>query len=395
VVALLLAGVGVAACGSSGPSAQNADSLSVKQANADARSQFSAADRQAATVLAPQAGSFLFGQDTVTTLASTVPANGDTVPAGVWPVSRSMGSLQAGDVLVDNAADTSGALGKGTSVVDVHPDGNVTVFAHIPRDVAGCPGGVGLSSALVQLETGWVLVGSMANANGGSGAGAGCLLVLSPSGALAGTISGSYIDGPSGAALSDGGTTATLFVSNTLVGITGQGSATVDRGDVVRLSLSQTITTKPSVTAEAVVAGGFPERRDPALAVVGPNGLVLDPSGTLYVADTVGDRVAAIPDALHTGSSTGAGTTLSQGGQLAQPRGLVLAPNGDLLAGNSGNGKIVELTPGGHQVGEYYADEDVDQDPPGADELSGLAINQAGTGVLFAKDEANTLELLH
>jgi hypothetical protein len=41
------------------------------------------------------------------------------------------------------------------------------------------------------------------------------------------------------------------------------------------------------------------------------------------------------------------------------------------------------------------SDEDVDQDPPGQGELAGLAVNQARTGGVFAKDETNTLESLH
>lgn len=52
-------------------------------------------------------------------------------------------------------------------------------------------------------------------------------------------------------------------------------------------------------------------------------------------------------------------------------------------------------TPTGRQVGEYYADQDQDQDPPGRDQLFGLGVDQAGTGVLFAKGEADTLALLH
>jgi hypothetical protein len=103
----------------------------------------------------------------------------------------------------------------------------------------------------------------------------------------------------------------------------------------------------------------------------------------------------SIPDALTGSGSTGPGTTLSRGGQLADPLGLVLAPGGDLLSTNAGNGKIVEITASGRQVGDYYADQDVDQDPPGAGELAGLAVDQAGTGVLFVKDEAATLDRLH
>ncbi len=43
---------------------------------------------------------------------------------------------------------------------------------------------------------------------------------------------------------------------------------------------------------------------------------------------------------------------------------------------------------------ESDADQDVEQDQPGQGGLTGL-VSQAGTGVLFAKDEANTVDLLH
>lgn len=56
---LAVAGAATAACGSGSPRAQDPVKLSAKQAAAYARSQFSAADRQAAKVLTLQAGSFL------------------------------------------------------------------------------------------------------------------------------------------------------------------------------------------------------------------------------------------------------------------------------------------------------------------------------------------------
>ena len=58
--------------------------------------------------------------------------------------------------------------------------------------------------------------------------------MLSPSGKLAGTITGAYLDGPWDATVQDDGDTAALFVNNTLIGVDGHSTATVDRGDVVR-----------------------------------------------------------------------------------------------------------------------------------------------------------------
>jgi hypothetical protein len=251
---------------------------------------------------------------------------------------------------------------------------------------------------MVQLKTGWIIVGSLPSTNGLiKTAGAGCLLVLSPEGKLVSTISGSYLDGPWDAAVKDDGSTAQLFVSNTLIGISGSSSDTtdVDKGDVVRLSLSQTTTSPPKVTAEAKVADGFPERPDASAFIKGPTGLAIGSSGTLYVGNNLANAVNAIPDALTRTTSAGTGTVLTSGGQLANPLGMVLAPDGDLLVANATNGKIVEVTPAGKQVGEYYADDDIGQDPPGNGDLFDVAVTDSGTGVLFVNDGTNTLELLH
>jgi hypothetical protein len=115
----------------------------------------------------------------------------------------------------------------------------------------------------------------------------------------------------------------------------------------------------------------------------------------LDVADTVGDRIVSIPDSLTAPGSSSAGATPSEGGQLAHRLGLAWAPNGDLPATNTTDGQIVEVTPTGRQVGEYRADDDQDEDPPGPNQLFGLAVDQAGTGVLFTKGEADTVALWH
>lgn len=394
--ALAITCVGVAACSSGSSSSATPAGLNGQEAGID--SQYAAEDAAANTVLNPAPGSFLDGKTTVTTLGSTTPANGDINPYAIWPVTQNIGSVAVGDVLVDNFNNSSNDQGTGTTIVNVHPSGQVSVFAQLPSTVDGCPGGVGLTTAMVQLKTGWVIVGSLPSTDGTiDTVGRGCLLIISPTGKLAGTISGSYLDGPWDEAVQDNGTTATLFVTNTLYGISASSSDTVDvhQGDVVRLSLSQTTTSPPKVTAETTIGDGFPERPDAAAFIKGPTGLALSSAGTLYVGDNLGNRIAAIPDALTRTTSDGTGTTLTKGGQLANPLGVVLAPDGDLLVANATNGKIVEITQAGKQVGEYYADDDIGQDPPGLGDLFDVAIDHAGTGVLFVNDGTNTLELLH
>ena len=394
---LALASVAVVAgCASSGSSTATPQGLTGSQAAGFINAQITVEDREAATVLAPAPGSFLAGKATVTVLGSTTPANGDVNPYALWPVTQTIGTLKAGDVLVDNFNNSSDDQGTGTTIVDIHPNGSTSVFANLAGAKSACPGGVGLTTAMVALKTGWVIVGSLPSTNGvTTTAGQGCLLVVSPEGKLAETLTGSYLDGPWDATVKDDGDEATLFVTNTLVGLAHSPTATASRGDVVRLSLRQTAASPPKVTAEQVVASGLPERGDPSAFVKGPTGLALGADGTLYVADNQANSILAIPQALARTSSAGQGTVLSTGGQLASPLGLALAPDGDLLAANAVNGKIVEITTAGKQVGEYYAIENTGQDPPGNGDLFGIAVNQAGTGVLFVKDDEDTLALLH
>jgi sugar lactone lactonase YvrE len=145
-----------------------------------------------------------------------------------------------------------------------------------------------------------------------------------------------------------------------------------------------------------VIASGFGERTDPVALVIGPTGVGLGFDGTLYVADTLASRIAAIPQALFRITSAGTGTTISQGEALNGPLGLAIGPNGDILTVNGGDGNIVETTPGGTQV----AVEPLDTTPtppglPGNGALFGLAVAPGGAGVYFVDDDTNTLNLLH
>ncbi len=370
--------------------------IDTKEALSINASQFNDADTAARTTLAPAPGSFLHGKTTVTMMSSTTPDNGDVNPYAIWPVTADMGALHAGDVLVDNFNNKSNNQGTGTTIVNIHPDKSQTVFATLPQNLGGCPGGVGLTTAMVVLKDGWVLVGSLPSTDGKIGtSAAGCLIELSPTGQVAGTIAADYLNGPWDATVADHGDTATLFVSNTLIGVKDAGNNTVNQGNVVRLALSQTPTKPPVVTNHVVVADSLPERQDASAFVKGPTGLVLDPAGTLYVGDNLGNRIAVVANALNRLDSAGAGTTLSSGGQLANPLGIERAPNGNLLVANATNGKIVEVTPAGVQVGEYYANQDVAQDPPGNGDLFDIAVNQTNDGIYFVNDDTNTLSLLH
>ena len=129
---------------------------------------------------ATQPASFLDGIRRQTTLTSTVPDNGDQNPYAIVVAPVSAGSFQKDDVLITNFNDAGNLQGLGTTIVNYSPTAKkLTTFAALPRDLAGCPGGVGLSTALAVLKSGWVIVGSAPSADGTTGTrGAGCLIVL-------------------------------------------------------------------------------------------------------------------------------------------------------------------------------------------------------------------------
>jgi sugar lactone lactonase YvrE len=339
--------------------------------------------------------SFLAGPPHITTVASTVPGNGDINPYGVAVVKRTKGRLVKHNILVSNFNAKSNKQGTGTTIVQVSPSGHRRVFAaiHASSLPGSCPGGVGLTTALVALRSGWVIVGSLPTSNGKSAtAKSGCLLVLNSGGKVVETLTGHHLDGPWDATAADFGTSADLFVSNVLNGTVAHAGHTVMRGTVVRLHLSLS-GAKPAITSSQVIASGLPERTDPGALVLGPTGLGLAANNTLYAADTVRSRILAIPRALARTSSAGRGRTVRSHGGLRQPLGVAIAPNGHVLTVNASNGNMLEIAPSGRLVKTRTLDKS--GSPAGAGALFGLAIAPNHKAVYFVDDATNTLRLLH
>jgi hypothetical protein len=341
-------------------------------------------------------GSFIGRFHTISPIASTVPANGDINPYGVAVVPRSTGTLVRGDILVSNFNNSANLQGTGTTIVEVAPGGQVRQFARIGAgDLPGaCPGGVGLTTALVALRSGWVIVGSLPTSDGTAAtAKAGCLIVLNSHGQVAETFSGGAINGPWDMTALDDGGHADLFVTNLLNGTVAASPKVVNRGTVVRLDLALSSGAAPRITSETVIGSGFSERTDPAALVIGPTGVGLGANGTLYIADSLNNRIAAIPNAATRGTTALAGNDVSANGALNDPLGLAIAPNGDILTVNGNDGRLVETTPGGAQVAAKFLDRT--GSPPGSGTLFGLAVIPGGGGIYFVDDGTNTLNRLH
>ncbi len=349
----------------------------------------------------------------IDTVASTVPANGDVNPYGVAQVKSSVGNLVQGHILVSNFNDSGNLQGTGTTIVDVAPDGAPSLFSQINPDAlpGPCPGGVGLTTALVVLDAGWVVVGSLPTTDGTAAtAQAGCLIVLDSTGTPRETFFGSLINGPWDMTAWESDGEASLFVTNVLNGTVAANGQTVNEGTVVRINLKLPDDGMPWIESMTVVGSGFPERTDPDALVIGPTGVGLSPEitgkavgrppfaatgqrkRTLYVADSLNNRIAAIPDALDRTTSAGTGSTLSSGGSLNDPLGLVVTPNGHILTVNGDDGLITEIAPNGAQIATAVLDSS--GSPPGAGTLFGLAFDPA-KGVYFVDDGTNTLNLFH
>jgi hypothetical protein len=384
---LALAGVVLvlAGCGSSKSSSSSSSTSSAASASTPAES-------------TPSSGPFLAKFTSVSKIASTVPANGDVNPYGIVLVPTSVGKLQAGQMLISNfnakeSAKQSGQ-GTGTTIVQVSTAGKVSPFATIDaRTLPGpCPGGVGLTTALNILPGGYVVVGSLPTTNGKSAtAKYGCLIVLDSEGKAVETIASKNIQGPWDSTAKSDGSKTTLFVSNALNGGAAKGTHTIDNSTVLRIELESGEHQTPKVLSETVIANEIPWVDSAEALVLGPTGLALASNGTLYVASTQNNKILAISEAVtRTTAAAKGGTVLTEGGHLKEPLGMALAPNGNIITSNGGDGNMVEITPAGQQVAVQTADEKT-----GAGSLFGLAIAPEGKGIYFVDDGENTLNLLH
>jgi hypothetical protein len=331
----------------------------------------------------------------VSQVAATVPANGDVNPYGVAIVRQTTGRLAAGDILVSNFNSKANVQGRGTTIVEISPDGGMRLFARLGAlpPAEACPGGVGLTTGLEVLPGGWVVVGSLPSTAHGTLPAVnptGCLIVLDSRGTPVETWVSPDINGPWDMTMRAQPGHASLFVSNVLAR-PGSGRSTPPQTGlctVVRVNITLAPGARPRMTSTTVLAGRLPWQQNKAALVQGPTGLALSPAGTLYVASTVQDSISAVPDAMTRRSPVRAGSgVLTSGGSLSGPLGLTVAPDGDLIAVNGNNGKAVEVTQAGRQVAA------VTLVPHGAGDLFGVTPTADGQGLLFVNDGTNALDL--
>jgi hypothetical protein len=339
------------------------------------------------------------------TLTSTVTENGDLNPYAVVVAPVSAGKIQKDDVLVDNFNNISNLQGTGTTIVGYRPATKETYqFARLPQTLSQCPGGIGLTTAMTMLKTGWVIVGSTPSKDGTTATkGDGCLIVLDPQGQPVAVWSGPTINGPWGdMAVVDDGATATLFISMAgfdlpapSVRDPSTGLPTVlHKATVLRLRLNIPAGKPPILVDQTVVGDGFAHRPDLDNFLLGPTGLALGADGTLYVTDGLDNVITAIPDATTRTTSAGTGKVVTQGGLLSWPLAMAMSPEGHLLVCNGKDGRLVEIDPvAGKQVYAQWINNDQAQSPPGNGDLFGIAMTPDGHGFYYVMDDVNTLML--
>ena len=82
----------------------------------------------------PKPKAFIEGlHGTLKTVASTIPANGDVNPYALLVAPVSAGKIVKGDLLVDNFNDKGNDQGTGSTIVQVTPQGKVSLFTEISR----------------------------------------------------------------------------------------------------------------------------------------------------------------------------------------------------------------------------------------------------------------------
>jgi hypothetical protein len=337
------------------------------------------------------------------TLTSTVTDNGDLNPYAVVVAPVSAGKIQKDDVLVDNFNNISNLQGTGTTIVDYNPTTKqTTLFAKLPAKLPECSGGIGLTTAMTMLKSGWVIVGSTPSTDGTTATkGTGCVLVIDPNGQLVSAWSGPTIDGPWGDIASvDKGDSAILFISMAGFGLQSPDvrdpesgyPVTVKKATVLRLELSIPAGKPPVLLSQTIVGSGFSQRADRDNFMFGPTGLALGADDTLYVTDGMDNQITAIDHATTRTDSAGTGRLVTEKGLLSWPLAMATTPQGHLLVCNGRNGQVVEVDPiAGKQIYAQWIDSDQAQTPPGNGDLFGIAMKPDGKGFYYVEDDVNTL----
>jgi hypothetical protein len=312
---------------------------------------------------------------------STIPANGDENPYGVAFVPKgfpSGGPLSAGDILVSNFNASSNLQGTGTTIDQITPSGALSVFFQGAS-------GLGLTTALGVMRSGFVVVGNMPTSDGSSATvQPGSLIVLDKTGKqVLDLTDATNINGPWDLAVHDSPKAPQVFVSNVLSGTVSRLDFKISKGSISLVKTTQ-------------IASGYTHRSDPQALELGPTGLVFS-KNTLFVASTADEKVFSIAHANNAKTDAGMGTVVySDATHLHGPLGMAQAPNGDLIIANGDAlnadpnqpSELVEVTRQGSFVGQFSIDTD-----PAAPFGIGLEFSSNSISLAAVNDDTNMLQV--
>src|SRR5262249_14132864 len=161
---------------------------------------------------------------------------------------------------------------------------------------------------------------------------------------------------------------------------------------VTRIDLTIPTGGTPQVVSETQIASGYAHRLDSKVVALGPTGLAFDPErDVLYVASTLDNKIFAIRNAAITRHDHGTGRVVfDDPTPLHGPLGLVLLPNGDLVAANGDAvnpdpnhpNELVEFKPRGNPADRFVAQFQLDPGAPGA--AFGVAVTTQNGELRFA-----------
>jgi len=307
-----------------------------------------------------------------TTIGSTVDAsNGDQNPYGLAIAPAGDGKIAAGDLVVCNFNDALNIQGLGTTIEVLKPYPGAA-----PRRLIADPRLTGCAAIAMGGAAPWV---AALDANDNP--------IVSPSGKSIDPLNTYPWTGAWGEGFVAGPHSPPAFYESN-----------ANDGSIVRINLSSPFTFEK-------IATGLPVNHGVPGSILAPSGLTYDAvRDVLYIVDGASNSVFEIrePAQVHTsgltytphgftGPSAPHGRLLHAGNPLNGPISAALLFNGDLVVGNTGDNRLVELSPSGRVLGTRLVDGGV------AGAIFGIAASGTSaqtTRVYFNDDNDNTVKRL-
>jgi hypothetical protein len=325
------------------------------------------------------------------TIGSTVdPGNGDMGPRAVTVLQYGSGKLKRGQLLVCNFEDKSGTPGKGTTIEQFNP-------------TAGSKPATFIQNSKIEGCNGSAISGGDAYATGFT---SNVMALITPVGRLTNTL-------PIVQPLGDGAAPVLGLYAAEYIFIGSANAGTID-------SFSFGANGTGKVTE---VVKGFDVNKGSGWSALGPSGIAYwcgvlpgkancpyrNQADELFVADGACNAVVEISNAnsllekdeitVEPGCKTfkclypsaTCATLVKAGSPLDKPVAMAILPNGNLIAANTGNNTLVELTPKGQVLDTKVVDK---SKTPGIFGVAANGKSDSDTVLFYTDTNTNTLHEL-